>query len=43
MLYFVFKMQIEEELNNGASKVSGIGYSILHRGQQCTILFVSKE
>lgn len=37
------KLEFEEVLNNGTSKVSGLGHSILHRGQQRTILFIPKE
>ena len=37
------KLDFEEVLNNGTSKVSGLGHSILHRGQRRTILFIPKE
>ena len=42
--YFNFnKLEFEEVLNNGTSKVSGLGHSILHRGQERTVLFIPKE
>jgi|GEM_PF-169461 len=36
-------MRLEEVVNHGASKVSGLGHSILHTGRPSAILLISKK